>query len=128
MDIRDVKIKDEEWMQFSPYICGDDFAVKLGVSIILFDMNKEETTFSDIVGTVEIYHDEMNENGEIDDIYMWRSLLSSVDPILFQKYAEEVVGVKLDDYQDQADTGAIHYCTHFICELYHMMEENGVFD
>lgn len=128
MDIRDVKIKEEDWQKFSPYISGDDFDIELGVSIILFDLNKEETTFTDILKTIESYHTELVEIEEIYDVCIWCELLSSVDPIFFQEYAKEHIGTELVDYQEQANCGAIYYCEEFIRELYKKMKKDGLFD
>lgn len=130
MDIRDVKISGEDWQKFSPYIrdYNYNFNVNLGVSIILFDLNKEETTFQDIIELVKYYDTELVENNEIDSVYMWQEQLSSIDPIFFQKYAKEEYGVFIDDYQKQANYGAIYYCENFINELYEKMNKDGLFD
>jgi len=127
MDIRDVKIKDEDWQKFSPYISDDDFDVKLGVSIILFDLNKEDTIFKDIVETVKSYHEEFINNEEIFDVYMWRHELSSVDVIFFQEHADSL-GIDTGVYQEQANAGAYHYCIKFILGLYNEMKKDGLFD
>lgn len=128
MDIRDVKIKDEDWQKFRQYISYDDFDVELGVSIILFDLNKEDTIFKDIVETVKSYQEEFINDEEIFDVYMWRKELSKVDPIFFQCFAQDVLGIELDDYSEQAQVGAFHYCEEFVHELYHKMDKDGLFD
>ena len=123
--IDEIKIKECDWHKFIKYISLDrtDLFIQIGISIILFDLDNEKTTFEDIVETVKSYYEEFVENEEIYDVCMWRMQLSSVDPIFFQEYAQGNYGVSLDDYQEQANYGAVFYCENFIKYLYDNMEK-----
>lgn len=128
MDIRDVKIQKKDWCKFSPYIYIDNLKVNWKVSIILFALDEEETTFNRILEMIKYYHGELENNGEIEYVYLSRGILSSIDPIFFQKYAKEEHGASLDNYQEQANCGAIYYCEDFINKLYEKMNKDGLFD
>lgn len=128
MDIRDVKMNGKEWYKFIPYIMEyEEFDIVLGVSIMLFDIDEKETTFEDIVETVKRYHGESVEYGEIDDAYILRDRLSTIDLIFFQEYAKKI-GIEESDYQEQASIGAWHYCENFIKELCEKMKKDGLFE
>ena len=128
MNIRDVKINAEDWLKFHKYIDIDNYIVQIEVSIIIFGLNDEDTNFKDIVNLVSIYHAELTDHEEIQDFYMWRKQLSSVDPIFFQEYVKELYGNATTNYQMQADCGAVCYCENFIKELYEKMNKDGLFD
>lgn len=123
----DIKINYEDWRRFWDYLpfARSNFYEEL--SAILFDLYKEETTFEDIVETVKIYKEDLEENGSTDFVEIHCRWISRIDPIFFQEYYKEQIGLAMTDYQKQADYGAILFCGDFIINLYEKMCKDGLF-
>ena len=122
----DIKINYEDWRRFRNYLpfARSNFYEEL--SAILFDLYKEKTTFEDIVETIKIYKEDLEENGSIDFVEIHCRRISRIDPIFFQEYYKEQIGLAMTDYQKQADYGAILFCGDFIINLYEKMCKDGL--
>ena len=129
MNITDTRISEQDWKQFIKYIDIKDLLntqIKIGVSTIIFKLNRRDTTFKDIIQIVKSYHEEFIKDGEMQDLYLCRDELSTVAPIFFQEFAVSV-GIELDSYLEQSCCGAYHYCMRFINELYEKMNKDRLF-
>lgn len=127
MDITNIKINEKDYNQFIKYLDNNLLLIEIGVSIIIFKLNRRDTTFNDIVKTVKSYHEDFVKNGEIRNLYLCRDELSDVATIFFQEFADSLA-ITTGDYQEQSVAGAYHFCTRFIEVLYKRMKEQGLFD
>lgn len=122
-----IKINYEDWRRFKDYLpsAGSNFYEEL--SAILFDLYREETTFEDIVETIKIYKEDLDENSSIDFVEIHCRWISGIDPVFFQEYYKEQTGLTTIEYQRQADYGAILFCGDFIVNLYEKMCKDSLF-
>ena len=123
----DKKINYRDWKLFRDYLpfARNNFYEEL--STTLFDLYKEETTVEDIVETVKIYKEDLDENGSIDFVETHCRWISRIDPVFFQEYYKEQTDLTMTEYQKQADCGAILFCEDFVINLYEKMRKDGLF-